>query len=146
MGGFITAEMRFLRVSTAIALYLLGLSHAVSGTDWLGRRAALIQHLLGTNGSLPVKSSPDFVESISGPQMKGCMCSQQGNCKASECTWSNNMTKLIWTIEQRVNATYTIQLNSTVFHTLNTSGVAPGTGDGMEVEFPTPGIPPTRRS
>ena len=32
-----------------------------------------------------------------------------------------------WTMEARVNASYTIRLNSTVFYTLNTSGVAPQT-------------------
>lgn len=74
------------------------------------------------------------------------------------------MTKLVWTIELAVNSTYTvlrapsplafsspsthpqIRLNSTVFHTLNTSGVAPGTGDGIEVEMPQPPLPAERRS
>ena len=35
------------------------------------------------------------------------------------------MTKIVWTIPVKVNDTYTLTLNSTVFHTLNTSGVAP---------------------
>ena len=39
----------------------------------------------------------------------------------------NNMSMFKWTMEARVNASYTIRLNSTVFYTLNTSGVAPQT-------------------
>ena len=37
------------------------------------------------------------------------------------------MSMFKWTMEARVNASYTIRLNSTVLYTLNTSGVAPQT-------------------
>lgn len=59
--------------------------------------------------------------------MQGCYCSYLGNCPASDCTWSNNMTKLTFTITQPVNASFTLSADSVVYWTLNTSGVAPAT-------------------
>lgn len=94
---------------------------------WLEKRRALIDKVFGSEGGeLPSRSMPDAVEAVPGPNAQGCLCSERGFCNASECVWSNNMTKLTWTITQKLNSTYTLTLNSTVFHTLNTSGVAPG--------------------
>ena len=93
---------------------------------WREVRADLINEFFGLGrGVLPTRSVPDYVSSIPAPQVKGCYCAYFGHCDANDCQWSNNMTKIVWTIPVKVNDTYTLTLNSTVFHTLNTSGVAP---------------------
>ena len=57
------------------------------------------------------------------------------------------MTKLVFTIAARVNDSFTLALNSTVFWTLNTSGVASIPYGGPDVaQFPEFPMPPTRRS
>ncbi|EDQ91211.1 uncharacterized protein MONBRDRAFT_6255 [Monosiga brevicollis MX1] len=93
--------------------------------QWLEKRREVIAALFGNNGTLPTASDPVLVESVPGPQAAGCLCSTLGHCEASECVWGNNMTKLVWSISASTTDGYTLTLNSTVFYTLNTSGVAP---------------------
>jgi hypothetical protein len=52
--------------------------------------------------------------------------------------WTNNMTTFVWTITSPF-----IKLNSTVFHTLNTSGSAPRTWPQDGPSMPDPSISPT---
>ena len=47
------------------------------------------------------------------------------------------MTKLTWTISVKVNDSFTLSLNSTIFHTLNTSGVAPQVSGNIPFEMQT---------
>ena len=76
---------------------------ASAAVDWKARRAELVTHLFGTTaGALPARSSPDFIEAISGLQAEGCLCAARGHCNATDCQWSNNMTKLTWTIEAKL--------------------------------------------
>lgn len=118
-------------------------------TDWLSVRAALINTVFGrTNGSLPTENPyPDAIEPVGGNTSSGCWCSTLGNCLASSCTWSSNMTKLVFTIAAPVNDSFTLTLNSTVFWTLNTSGVASIPYGGPDApQFPEYPMPPMRRS
>lgn len=55
-------------------------------------------------------------------------------------SWSNNMTALVWTIQ-----TPFITLNSTVYHTLNTSGRAPRNWPQDGPSMPGPAIVPSAR-
>ena len=99
-----------------------------SAEDWLATRRALVSTLFGGDGDLPARSTPDAIETIPAPQAHGCYCAYFGFCNASDCAYGNNMTKLTWTIESRVkgdDGKPLLTLNSTVFHTLNTSGAAP---------------------
>jgi hypothetical protein len=117
-------------------------------TDWLAVRSALINSVFGrTNGSLPESSTPDNIIPVAGNTSSGCWCSTLSNCEASECSWSSNMTKLVFTISANVNATFDLVLNSTVFWTLNTSGVAAVVYGGPdEPQFPAYPFPPQRLS
>jgi hypothetical protein len=94
--------------------------------DWLGVRANLINVIFGrSNGSLPTENAlPDAIIPVSGNTSSGCWCSTLGNCDANSCSWASNMTKLVFSISAQVNASFNLVLNSTVFWTLNTSGVA----------------------
>ena len=49
------------------------------------------------------------------------------------------MTKIIWNIQTKVNDTFTLDLNSTVIYTLNTSGAAPEMHDGAGIAPQLPG-------
>lgn len=115
---------------------------------WLAVRAGLINALFGvSDGQLPSAPTPDHVLPVPGATSRGCWCSTLGNCDASSCAWASNMTQLIHTISVPVNASFTLTLNSTVFWTLNTSGVAPLMyGTPLEPGFPPFPQPPTRRS
>lgn len=115
---------------------------------WLAVRADLVNALFGvTDGLLPSSPAPDYVVPIPGTTSRGCWCSTLGNCNASECAWASNLTQLIHTITVPVNASFTLTLNSTVFWSLNTSGVAPlAYGTPFEPSFPPYPQPPTRRS
>jgi hypothetical protein len=125
-----------LPLPTVLLLLLQTLGGAVA-EDWKARRSELVRHLFGTDGSLPARSQPDFIEAVPGPQAQGCLCAARGHCNTTECQWDNNMTKLTWTLESKLpteskvkgvfnNASGSyIRLNSTVFHTLNTSTSAP---------------------
>ena len=104
---------------------------ATPTTNFTTTRATLIHELFGLGpGVLPSDKIPMSVEPIPGPHMHGCTCSYFGQCDASSCQFGNNMTKIIWNIKTKVNDSYTLDLNSTVIYTLNTSGVAPQIHDG----------------
>eukprot|EP01104_Vermistella_antarctica_P006659 TRINITY_DN17368_c0_g1_i1.p1 TRINITY_DN17368_c0_g1~~TRINITY_DN17368_c0_g1_i1.p1 ORF type:complete len:476 (-),score=31.85 TRINITY_DN17368_c0_g1_i1:258-1547(-) len=112
-------------------------------SSWLDVRKNLVSVLFGRpDGTLPNRTIPDYIESIASPSIQGCFCAYQGYCNASQCQYDNNMTKIVWTTEAVVNSTYTLRLNSTVFHTINTTGVAPGVADGSNLmgswSFPSP--------
>lgn len=63
------ADMQQLTVFMLVCFASAVVSHAID-TNWSDRRAMLVTHLLGTDGKLPTKSQPDFLESVPGPQMK----------------------------------------------------------------------------
>lgn len=83
-----------------------------STEEWMSVRSQLVSTIFGTNGTLPSRAAPDYIENIPGPQANGCYCAYFGHCDASDCQWGNNMTKLTWTITAKVNETYTLSLNS----------------------------------
>jgi hypothetical protein len=103
-------------------------------------RAQLIDTLFGLGkGVLPSEKVPAEVISVEGPSAKGCYCAYFGECDVSSCQWGNNMTKIIWNIRTKVNDTFTLDLNSTIIYTLNTSGAAPQIHDGAGVSPEIPG-------
>ena len=55
-----------------------------SAGDWTARRAELINHIFGSP-TLPTRSTPDQIETVPGPQVKGCLCSTRSLCNASQC-------------------------------------------------------------
>ena len=114
-------------------------------TDWLRVRAALINDLFGVaDGALPA-ALPDAVSAVPGNTSRGCLCSAQSNCPAAACAWASNMTSIVSTISVRVNASFTLTLNSTAFFTLNTSGVAPLPYSPVEPLFPAFPMPAQAR-
>ena len=82
-------------------LLLTTLLAVAAGTDWTSKRHELIDVLFGSTG-LPTRSSPDHVEAIPFPQAKGCYCAYYGGCSAKDCRYGNNMTKIVWTMENKV--------------------------------------------
>lgn len=101
--------------------------------DWLAVRRNLTLAVFGS-ATLPSTLLPDDVLPLPSSRATGCTCSTLGECSPTQCAWSNNLTQLVFTTTVAVNASYSITLNSTVFHTLNTSGVAP-------VNYPPAGPP-----
>eukprot|EP01052_Picozoa_sp_SAG31_P022365 SAG31_NODE_1776_length_7300_cov_10.281905_1_plen_211_part_00 len=151
---------RWVAVAALRACLALGAAAAAADVatspDWKARRSELVQFLFGgDDGLLPSRRHPDLIESVPGLQAEGCLCAARGRCNASECRWSNNMTKLTWTLESRLtnhsdalgvynNATGSyIRLNSTVYHTLNTSASAPAY-HGWSAQMPQPSISPKK--
>ena len=65
----------------------------------------------------------------------------------SECP-----SRFVWTISVPVNSTYTLTLNSTVFHSLNTSGIAPrnnpayAADESPLVQWSTQTLPPAHEA
>jgi hypothetical protein len=115
-------------------------------TNWYSMRAQLVNNLFGVNtGQLPT-NGPDYIEFVGGNTSRGCWCATQGYCNSSDCSWSSNMTRLIHTVSVVVNTSFTITLNSTVFWSLNTSGVAPVTINLLAPQFPQNPFPPLRLS
>ena len=83
--------------------------------DWKGRRAELVSHLFGTEGgALPSRSTPDAIEQIATP-VEGCLCSARGHCNASDCQWTNNMTKLTWTLESKLPKHSSVQVSTHMY-------------------------------
>jgi hypothetical protein len=116
-------------------------------TNWTTVRGQLRNSIFGrTDGLLPPGDRPDFLVQIGGNTSRGCWCSTLSNCDSTQCQWDSNMTQLVFTISAAVNSTYNLTLNSTVFWTLNTSGVAPINYGPDEVEYPQLLIPPSRLS
>lgn len=96
------------------------------GIDLAAVRANFTNTLFGrTDGKLPDTVMPDYIMPVAGNNARGCLCSYLGTCDAFTCTWSSNLTHLIFTTSVAVNASYTLAVNSTVHYSLNTSGVAP---------------------
>ena len=96
------------------------------GTVLTDVRARLVNSLFGrTDGALP-SAPPDAVLRVPGNSAYGCTCSYYGTCTAPQtnCSWDNGLSELVFTMTTVVNSTYTLSLNSTVFYTLNTSGIA----------------------
>ncbi len=94
----------FLAVALVAATASLSASavEADAMKDWVARRGELVNHLFGTeDGALPSRSTPDAIEQIATP-VQGCLCSARGHCNASDCQWTNNMTKLTWTLESKL--------------------------------------------
>ncbi|KOO23675.1 u2 small nuclear ribonucleoprotein a [Chrysochromulina tobinii] len=106
---------------------------------WLACRQNLI-HALFNASSLPSRSNPDYVVPMPNYAMHGFPGPGDGVGDVSGNSWSNNMTALVWTIE-----TPFITLNSTVYHTLNTSGRAPRNWPQDGPSMPGPAIVPTAR-
>jgi hypothetical protein len=123
-----------------------------AGTDYAALRAAFINSAFNvTDGVLPsTPNTPDYVEAPSGAHGVGCWCSTVGGCDASSCTWTNNLTRLTFTVAVAVPQALgggDLVVNSTVFWTLNTSGVAPINYPPVgPPSFPEVPMPPQRRS
>lgn len=111
-------------------------------TDWRALRAALRNVVFGrADGALPATGA-DAAELLGGRSGRGCWCSALGNCNASLCTWPANITRLTFTTAAAFpNGSLALALNSTVYYTLNTSGVAPITypsgGPPLFPDFPS---------
>ena len=95
-------------------------------SEWRSLRGALRNAVFGrADGALPA-AGVDFVEHLDGNSGRGCWCSTLGNCAAAACTWPANLTRLTFTTFAAFpNGSLALTLNSTVYYSLNTSGVAP---------------------
>ena len=125
-----------------LLLLLLLLIPCASATDIYNSstREALIDTLFGLGpGILPSESVPISIETVEQPAGRGCYCAYFGTCDASSCQFGNNMSKIVWNIKTKVNDSFTLDLNSTVIYTLNTSGVAPQIHDGVSTAPKIPG-------
>jgi hypothetical protein len=122
-------------------VFSINIDEAISKTtNFTETRNKLIDVLFGLgSGILPTESEPILVEKIPGPTAQGCYCAYFGECSASSCQYGNNMSKIVWNIQTKVNDTFTLDLNSTVIYTLNTSGTAPVVHDGAGREPQLPG-------
>lgn len=121
------------------------------GTDLHAVRARLVNALFGVStGTLPTAGADAVTPEPPGDAStsRGCWCSTLGNCAASACAWSNNKTRLLFTVRAPLPNGTEIVLNSTAFWTLNTSGVAPSTyiGEFGPPAFGEPPLPPLRHS
>lgn len=99
-------------------------------TNWLAKRAKFVDSVFGPSaqGKLPTRCLPDVGPmAIPGPQVHASNCARYGFCDARAAAYGNNMSTFRWRMAARVNASYVINITSTVFYTLNTSGVAPQT-------------------
>jgi hypothetical protein len=98
-------------------------------------RGALRNVVFGrSDGALPA-AGVDAVEYIGGESGRGCWCSTLGACSADLCTWPANLTRLVFTTTASFpNGSVALSMNSTVYYTLNTSGVAP-------ITYPSVGPP-----
>ena len=129
--------------------------HDGSYAEWLEARAKLQHSVFG--GAPPQRSVPDegptpFTDPIT---FGNCLCLLRGECTVDECSKPINATTFVWQISQPVNASYNLTLTSTVFHTLNSSGIAPDPMLGFnmstsppqgEVRWPEVTIAPQRLS
>ncbi len=127
--------------STAVSLEL-PLFGDCDGLDWIACRSQLTASIFGNDGTLPTRAVPDFsFDNSSTYAMHGFPGPGDGVGDVSGNSWTNNMTTLIWTISSPF-----IELNSTVFHTLNTSGRAPRNWPQDGPSMPGPAIIPTTLS
>lgn len=132
-------HMSFLVAASAMQDPLLPDCTGGNISAWLACRQNLI-HALFNASSLPSRSNPDYVVPMPNYAMHGFPGPGDGVGDVSGNSWSNNMTALVWTIE-----TPFITLNSTVYHTLNTSGRAPRNWPQDGPSMPGPAIVPTAR-
>ena len=59
-------------------------------------------------GKLPTRSTPDVGPiDIPGPQVHESNCARYGGCSAWDAAYGNNMSMFKWTMEARVNSSYT---------------------------------------
>ena len=108
------------------------------GVNWLACRAGLVAAIFNAS-DLPARAEPDFVfDNSTSYCMKGFPGPGDGVGDVSGNSWANNMTTLVWTIRSPL-----IELNSTVFYTLNTSGRAPRNWPQDGPSMPDPVIAPT---
>ena len=115
-------------------------------TDWKALRGALRNEVFGRSDGLLPSAGVDAVELVGGNSGRGCWCSTLGRCDASSCTWPANLTRLTFTVSASFpNGSLALALNSTVYYTLNTSGVAPiNYPAGGPPEFPPIAMGPKR--
>ena len=115
-------------------------------TDWKALRGALRNEVFGRSDGLLPSAGVDAVELVGGNSGRGCWCSTLGRCDASACTWPANLTRLTFTVSASFpNGSLALALNSTVYYTLNTSGVAPiNYPAGGPPEFPPIAMGPKR--
>ena len=132
-------HMSFLVAAAAMQDPLLPDCTGGNISAWLACRQNLINALFNAS-SLPSRSNPDYVVPMPNYAMHGFPGPGDGVGDVSGNSWSNNMTVLVWTIE-----TPFITLNSTVYHTLNTSGRAPRNWPQDGPSMPGPAIVPTAR-
>lgn len=93
--------------------------------DWLRLRGDLIQAMFG-QPHLPNQTIPSKVSKIAAMhQFPDCIYSVWGNGSKEACSKPVNVTELTWTMEATINASYTLQMQSKVYITFNTSGYAP---------------------
>jgi len=104
--------------------------------DWLGCRKALISSIFNSS-TLPAKATPDYIIHRPDWVMTGFPGPGNGVGDVSGNSWTNNFTEIIWTMKGEH-----ITLNSTVFHTLNTSGAAPRNWPQDGPSMPGPSISP----
>ena len=115
------------------------LPHDGSHAAWVGARERLISSIWG-GGAPPTRHLPDV-----GPMpfttpvaFGNCMCLLRGECDASTCSRPINASIFEWRISAYVNQSFgNVTLNSTVIHSLNSSGIAAGNSE----EFGPQGVP-----
>lgn len=121
------------------------LAHDASPQAWLQARHDLQQAIFG--GAPPTRSTPDIApQPLPTPVTFGnCLCLLRGECTVDACSKPINGSVFGWTISQEVNSSFTLTLNSTVYHTLNSSGLAPdpmiGFDDGRAPTVRWPEVP-----
>ena len=158
-----------MRLPAALALCLLGPvcavpMHAAPGPappaldadcsgkgDWVRCRKKLVAQMFGTEGELPSVKSPTWIERDWSEQMHGLPQPGDGTHWNSTATpadkkvaWSNNLTKLVWQLDPlpSVGGAPAVPMNATVWHTLNTSAVAPGNYPPLAPGMPSQRNPP----
>ena len=112
------------------------LPHDATPQAWLQARQDLQQAIFG--GDPPTRSEPDIApQPLAAPVTFGnCLCLLRGECTVDMCSKPINGSTFGWTISQAVNASFTLTLNSTVYHTLNSSGLAPDPMIGFDGRTP----------
>ena len=101
--------------------------HGGSTPEWELQREELIAKLWGIGGAPPTRAVPDVgPEPYNDPVVFGnCLCLLRGECQLDDCSAVINATTFKWNISVYVNSSYgSVDLQSKVFHSLNTSGVA----------------------
>ena len=155
-----------MRLPAALALCLLGPvaavpMHAAAGPappadcsgkgDWVLCRKKLVAQMFGTQGELPSVSSPTWIERDWSEEMHGLPQPGDGTRWNSTATpadnkvvWKNNLTKLVWQLDPlpSVGGAPAVPMNATVWHTLNTSAVAPGNYPPLAPGMPSQRNPP----